>query len=218
MKNENKDKDFGLRLKKLRKHVRLYQREAAIKVGIHLRALQGHESGKMPSRRTLAKYVNFYGCSKDWLLTGIEPVYQNPEESTEAVGISRDKKKVEYNADTDDFGKAVSGLKEIFDSGDPILIPAVLAGVQAFQIAVRRETQINEQTEKIDALEKECDDLKLRISSLENRLMEGDRRTQVRRQENLAPPNGMERRSGLDRRKSIKGSFNTPGFVLEDRQ
>ena len=72
---------------------------------------------------------------------------------------------------------------------------------------------------KIDDLEKECDDLKLRISSLENRLMEGDRRQQVRRQKDLGPPAGMmERRSGLDRRNKIKTDSHSQGQMLEKRE
>ena len=68
-------------------------------------------------------------------------------------------------------------------------------------------------------MEKECDDLKLRISSLENRLMEGERRQQVRRQKDLGPPKGIvERRSGLDRRDKIKTTSNSQGQMLEDRE
>ena len=84
------------------------------------------------------------------MLTGIEPVYQKDNEFTEAVGIIQNKKEsdhvtapgVEYNGDMDDFGKATSGLKEIFDSGDPVLIPAIQANIHAFQISVRREAHI----------------------------------------------------------------------------
>ena len=73
-----------------------------------------------------------------------------------AAGISQEKAEtpaihitahgVEYNSDMDDFGKAASGLKEIFDSGDPALILAIQADIHAFQISARRETQINERS------------------------------------------------------------------------
>jgi cell division protein FtsL len=75
--------------------------------------------------------------------------------------------------------------------------------LKIYQVSVRREAQIDEQTKEINNLKKECDDLKLRISSLENRIMEGDRRKQVRRQEDLGPPDGVEQRSGLERRKHV---------------
>jgi hypothetical protein len=83
---------------------------------------------------------------------------------------------------------------------------------------VRIEAQTHEQTKEIDNLKTECDDLKLRISSLENRLMEGERRKQVRRQKDLGPPDGVERRSVLDRREKIKTPLNTQGQMLEDRK
>ena len=181
-------------------------------------AKRNNEAGQYPNQNNLNKYISFYRCSKDWLLTGQGPVYQNTDDSNEAVGIVAGPAS-EYHTDKDDFGRAVSGLKEIFDSGDPVLVPTAKAGIHAFQISVRRETQINEQARKINRLEEECNDLKLRISTLENRLMEGDRRKQVRRQEDLGPPGGMvERRSGLDRRKIIKTPLNTQGQMLENRK
>lgn len=196
-----KDKEFGSRLKRLRKDAGLKQTKAAPMIGVAYSTLQNNEAGQKPNQNNLQKYIIFYGCCKDWLLTGIEPVYQKDDESTEAVGISRDKKKVEYNADMDDFGKAVSGLKEIFDSGDPILIPVAQAGIHAFQISVRREAQNHEQAKEINHLKKECDDLKERLSSLERHLAELDRRKQDRRQEDHGPPDEAERRSGSERRK-----------------
>jgi FtsZ-binding cell division protein ZapB len=112
---------------------------------------------------------------------------------------------IEYNAGTDDFGKAVSGLKKIFDSGDPILTATSMAGIHIFETSLNMKAQINEQTKKIDGLQKECDDLKDRIGSLEKHLTEVERRRRERRQENQGPPNGVERRSGSDRRKCATG-------------
>lgn len=79
-------------------------------------------------------------------------------------------KMVEYGAGVDEFGKAVAGLREIFDSQDPVLIPAIQANIHAFKISVRRERQVQQQTNKINALEKECDNLKTRLEAIENRL------------------------------------------------
>jgi helix-turn-helix protein len=105
----------------------LKQTDAARMIGISYSTLQNNEAGQYPNQNNLQKSINFYKCSKDWLLTGQEPVYQNPDEFTETVGINRDKKNydnydnmagpgVGHKVDRDDFGKAVSGLKEIFDS------------------------------------------------------------------------------------------------------
>ncbi len=103
-----------------------------------------------------------------------------------------------HNADVDDFGKAVSGLKEIFDSGDPVLIPAIQANIHAFQISVRREAHIQEQT-------KEINDLKKRMESLERCIKKSDRRKCERRLQDLDPPDGLDRRSGSERRINAAG-------------
>ena len=150
------------------------------------------------------------------MLTGREPIYQNANMETPVMNGTGPR--VEYNANINDFGATASGLKDIFDSGDPVLISAIQAGVHAFQTSVKREAHVRQQTEEIDHLKNECDDLKLRISTLENRLMEGDRRKQVRRREDLGSPAGMaERRSGEDRRKIIKTPLNTQGQMLGNR-
>lgn len=60
----------------------------------------------------------------------------------------------EYHADTDDFGKAVSGLKEIFDSDDPVFITAIQANIHALQTSVRIEAHTHEQTKEINNLKK----------------------------------------------------------------
>ena len=162
-------------------------------------AKRNNEAGQYPNQNNLQKYINFYKCSKDWLLTGQGPVHQNPNMETPVMNGTGPR--VEYNADMDDFGRAVSGLKEIFDSGDPVLVPTAKAGIHAFQISVRRETQINEQARKINRLEEECADLKERLSVLQRHLFDVDRRKQIRRQQDLGPPDGMEeRRSGSERR------------------
>ena len=109
--------------------------------------------------------------------------------------------RVEYNANINDFGATASGLKDIFDSGDPVLISAIQAGVHAFQTSVKREAHVRQQTEEIDHLKNECDDLKESLSALQRHLMDVDRRKQVRRQQDFGPPDGIERRSGLERRK-----------------
>lgn len=77
---------------------------------------------------------------------------------------------VEYNAGVDKFGRAVDGLREIFDSHDPVLIPAIQANIHAFQISVRRERHIQQQTNKISALEKENTTIKARLEAIEKRL------------------------------------------------
>ena len=86
----------------------------------------------------------------------------------EAPGVGD--RMVEYGGGVDDFGKAVAGLKEIFDSQDPVLIPAIQANIHAFQISVRRERQVQQQADKISTLEKENTNIKARLEAVEKRL------------------------------------------------
>lgn len=139
----------------------------------------------------------------DWLLTGEGEMIRGDKKGSlyNKVGIPVihiAAPGAEYNADMDDFGRAATGLKEIFDSGDPVLIPAIQANIHAFQISVRREAHIQEQT-------KEISDLKKRMESLEKQMKEGDRRKGERRLQDLDPPNGLERRAGSERRKHAIG-------------
>lgn len=79
----------------------------------------------------------------------------------------------------DPFAQAVSGLREIFDSRDPILIPAIQANIRAFQVSARRERQLTQQNEKIRKLEDECEDLKNRLADLEENFEKRDLPTEV---------------------------------------
>ena len=56
--------------------------------------------------------------------------------------------------------QAMADIKEIFDSGDPILIPAIQANLHAFKRALLRERQFEQ-------ILKENEELKSRISKLE---------------------------------------------------
>jgi len=76
-----KDKGFGERLKQLRKMRGLKQHEAAFKIGgISFRGYQNWENGHVPLAKNIEKLVNFYGCTKAFLLTGEGNPYLNTEE------------------------------------------------------------------------------------------------------------------------------------------
>ncbi len=65
-----KDKDFGDRLKYLRKKRGLTQTDAALWIGLSYKALQDHEGGRWPNRKNQTKYLQYYKCNKNWFLTG----------------------------------------------------------------------------------------------------------------------------------------------------
>lgn len=209
-------KHFGLRVKGEREKLGLTQVQLAKKVGVSKTTIQNYESGAIPKGTYLFLLSRALKCSIDWLLVFEESpfikkefILGSPSGMTGEM-IRKDEKgslynKVEmtamhvaapgaeYNADMDDFGRAATGLKEIFDSGDPVLIPAIQANIHAFQISARREAHIQEQT-------KEISDLKKRMESLEKQMKEGDRRKGERRLQDVDPPDGVDRRSGEERR------------------
>lgn len=77
---DEKDKNFGLRLKRLRKIKDLNQTELAEKIGLGVSTIRDHESGNYPNKNTLRKYIDFYQCSRSWLLTGYGEPYGVPLE------------------------------------------------------------------------------------------------------------------------------------------
>jgi len=58
------------RLKWLREKRGLTQGEAAHGIGVSLRSLANHESGRSPGKSSIKLYIDFYGCDRNWLLTG----------------------------------------------------------------------------------------------------------------------------------------------------
>jgi len=108
-----------------------------------------------------------FGTDINWLLTGEAKLFRH-NEMDDKPSIS-EQADVKYEKGDDLFGSAASGLKEIFDSKDPVLVPALQANIQSFQLAVRRERQIQKQSAEIKELKKELDDLKNRFDALEKR-------------------------------------------------
>lgn len=144
-----KDMILAKNLRFLREHRNLTQEDAAEKIGVKLRALQYQEAGNPPNRNNLQKYLDFYGCDKGWLLTGKgKPFYNNQEIDESGLHESEI---VEYNTE-DPFLKAISGLKEIFSSGDQTIITAIQSNIRAFQLTIRNNALIKKQASDIQAL------------------------------------------------------------------
>lgn len=141
-------KNFGNRLIYLRKKERLSQEEAAQKIGIGLRTLQSHEYGQWPNRNNLEKYIDFYKCSRIWLLTG----EGEPFQGNDTIKLPIKDVKIDYSvARPDPFGTASSALKEIFDSNDQVLIDSIQNILQIFQIYIRKNlhTEIKKDPKKL---------------------------------------------------------------------
>ncbi len=168
-----KDKSFGARLKHLRNRLKLKQRDAAKYIGVSYSALQGHEGGGWPNQNNLQKYLDFYRCDKDWLLTGKGELYINDKGGDIPTGPGQvSGPAVQYDA-VDPFGQAVTQLREIYDSTDLAIITALQWNLKIFIRTLHREQQVKQQDQKITHLEKECEDLKARVAALEEKLQEG---------------------------------------------
>jgi len=72
----------------------------------------------------------------------------------------------------DPFAAAVSSLKEIFDSRDPILVSAIQSNLRAFQIAVQREKKIDQQSQEIETLKEKCDQFEEKLTAIERKVAE----------------------------------------------
>jgi transcriptional regulator with XRE-family HTH domain len=201
-----KDKAFGYRVSKLRNETGLTQEETAQRLGIVYGTYRSHEAGQTPSRTTLRKYINYYGCDEAWLLTGKGEAYPNGEKQPTGKGLYRmgggrltpppiqdrdglfgrtkqvDVGGQKFAVTTHDPDQpsaeavAISALIEILGSGDPVLVPAIQANLRAFQAAARKEAQLSEQKEQIQLLKTECDEFRKKNEALELRIEALERR------------------------------------------
>ncbi len=70
MRRMEKDLELGKRIAWLRRNGSLEQQQAAEAIGISYHTYQPYEYGRHPSRKNLELILNYYNCSRSWLLTG----------------------------------------------------------------------------------------------------------------------------------------------------
>lgn len=193
-----KDKAFGNRLKYLRQKRGLVQTELAPLIGISYKAIQDHEGGRWPNQKNRQKYLDFYGCDEDWLLTGKgEPYNKGIDEGNRTAdgeglwGQTRhhdvDGKQIDVTLFTppdsqsessppspDPFAKGVGALRTIFDSHDPLLISTIRANLTTFEQAAIKHRQLHEQFIRIQKLEDKCKALQKKLNALEESMKAGD--------------------------------------------
>lgn len=118
----------------------------------------------------LVAYCNNERISLKWLLHNEGPIYikddifpslaEPPRVPVAEIPPSYEK---QLNG-IDPYLQAIADVKEIFDSEDPILIPAIQANLHAFKRAVKREQQFAQ-------VLKENEELRNRMSTLEEKLI-----------------------------------------------
>lgn len=159
-------KMFEKNLRFIRKKLKLTQEEFAKPLNIKGSSVSSMERGKSkPSNAVLELIEIKYQINRNWLMTGDGDPHKDKELQSTAFNQVG-------SVGADEFGIAVAGLKEIFDSRDPVLLPAIQANIRAFQISVRRERQIQQQQTEIDELKEECGDLRKRLAALEKHIKE----------------------------------------------
>ena len=172
----------------------LSQSDFGAQIGVSQSAVQNYESGQIPKGDVLQRIHQNFKVSIDWLLTG----EGNPSIEKERYGgfktggiklqdgeglwgKTRHREVEGSHLTITEFKPkegqaqgpllaAITGLSEIFDSNDPILIPAIQANIRAFQLSARREHDNTQQTQKIKNLEEKCDEFKKRLEDLERKL------------------------------------------------
>ena len=137
-----KDKSFGKRLTTLRKEKELRQTEAAPLIGVSYSSLQNHEGGSLPSRTTLKKYLDFYDCGRDWLMSGKGiPFSEGSRRPYKAFGrppaaLGEAQKRTE-RAENDPLIDAIAIVKDIMDYGEKGIISTLMSGLKTFQQVVQ---------------------------------------------------------------------------------
>jgi transcriptional regulator with XRE-family HTH domain len=159
--------ELGKKLKILRG--KRTQTDVAVDIGTTLRAYQYYEAGERePDSKILQKISALYGKSIDWLLNddnsvNINHVFAEPPRHPAAAFMPVPD--LNPPPGVDPTIQAMADIKEIMDSRDPILIPAIQANLHAFKRALLRERQFEQ-------LLRENEELKERILKLENLVAE----------------------------------------------
>lgn len=162
------------RLKQIRDELGgISQVKLANLIGVSADKIRGMEIGRVKISSEVAQalekklHYNF-----QWVLTGEGTMRKGETALTETASplYNRD----EYaTPGIDPALQAMSDIKDIFASGDPILIPAIQANINAFKRALQRERQFsqiieenNELRERLTKLEATCQQLHAELDRL----------------------------------------------------
>jgi transcriptional regulator with XRE-family HTH domain len=137
-----KDKSFGERLTGLRKEKKLSQIDTAPLIGISYSSLQNHEAGRLPGRRTLKKYLDFYGCDEGWLMSGkgtpLSGGYRKPYRALGSPTVTLSEAQIRMKeGENDPLIDAIAIVKEIVDYGEAEITSTLMSWLTTFQKVVR---------------------------------------------------------------------------------
>jgi len=155
-----------LEIKRLREQKGMSLNELARKAGMSTNTVFRIEGGKASREKTIKKIADALAVDVHTLNKGY---VQEGGESADKSEVAAQKAEIgkglffEEETGADRFGQAVSDLREIFNSGDQVIVNAILANLYSFKRATRREMELS-------SLKSENQTLQAKIQSLESRL------------------------------------------------
>ncbi len=178
MSSEITQKEFGNRLKQLRKAIGLSQKEMANRLNIAVSTYQHYERGERTAPISLIPALTAIGVSSEWLLNGTGEIFQqqnNPHVNDTNI--------VEM--------KHIELVKKFKDQQRAVSINEILIEIEQLDINALRDVEIY--------LRGLANGLKMAAKN-----SGGDRRHGERRQHDRPDqiPEGIDRRSGKDRRET----------------
>lgn len=173
------DKDtLGDRIRRIRKGLGLNQTDFAKKLGMGTAtAISKYEDNtRTPDKDKLIQIAKFGKISLDELLMDTKTVDGRHEEHKKdsfseppihSAAILIPSPVDQKSALVDPAVQAMADIKEIFDSGDPILVPAIQANLNAFKRALLRERQFNQIMQENRVLKERLDKIEDNMKEFE---------------------------------------------------
>lgn len=145
----------------------------AEKLGVNKNTISAYKNGKGGIKGiVLERLVSLFGVRSQWLLSGEGEPFRRQEgniynEGEEKTSESICAPVVEYHSadekwDNMGLGEAVEKLSKIYNAGDPTLIRAINANLDAFARTVDMAEQIESLTARMERMEKIINDLQSR--------------------------------------------------------
>jgi transcriptional regulator with XRE-family HTH domain len=168
-------KEFGERLKALRKKVGVGQASLGEAIGVTENSIQNYERGQLPKSIYLGRMAEFLGCTTDYLLFGKSFDAANHVEARKKEGERR--QSAQPPANRSSLADIVSQVIEILES-ETVYSTALEANIHAFHEAVRTEKKLqsihDEMSERFKALEERISGLETENHLLKDKLEKED--------------------------------------------
>ncbi|MBI5582521.1 MAG: helix-turn-helix transcriptional regulator [Deltaproteobacteria bacterium] len=167
---ENDLLDIHERIKWLRNRDGLTQKETARKMGVAYTTFQKFELGNFPKRANLERIVNYYGCSKSWLLTGEGEPFPGQDMTfrEQHATYPNQAKPLDFS-----LPEAMKMVTDVLTSGTSYAT-ALYLNIQHFDRAIRAENRIAVLEEENKRLNSRLEDMETRLAAIEDRLPKGD--------------------------------------------